>query len=180
MNVNIALPVRLCVLRTKQIHFIISLGACRTDLQHGTHGGVAVDVGVVPLHVAGPGVDVGDLVDGLHQRGVGFSNAGAVGAVQNVCLGGGVEAVVHELLLYRILNGLNIGGGCCVFCLQIRLNSVGNPGRIGSIALAGGLQGFEYSGRDLALLVEHHTTVALDNALNHIVPSFSSGYHAEL
>ena len=128
------------MLRTEQIDLVIRLGAGGTNLQHGAHGGVAIDVGVVTLHITGAGVDVGDLVDGLHQGGVGLSGTGTVGTVENVGLGGGVEAVVHQLLLDRVLNGLDVGGGGRIFGLQIGLNGVGNTSRVGGIALTAGLQ----------------------------------------
>ena len=177
VDMDIALPIGLGVLGTKEIDLVIGLCTGSADLQHGAHGSVAVDVGVVPLHVAGPGVDVGDFINGLHQHGIGFPDAGAVGAIQNICFCGGIEAMVHELLLYRILNGLDIRGGVGVFCLEIRLNCIGNPGGIGSVAFAGCFQRLEYSGCDFALLIEHHATIAFDNTLNHTVPSFPTLSH---
>ena len=166
-----AFPVGLGVLRAEQIHLVIGLRAGGADLKHGAHGRVAVDVGVVPLHVAGPGVDPGDLVDGLHQGRIRLPGTGPVGPVEDIRLGRVGEAVVHQLLLHLVLNGLNIGGRIFEFPLQLPLHVVGHPGSIGGVALPGGLHGLEDCGRDLILVIQDDTAVPLDDALDHFVLS---------
>ena len=171
VNVNVTFPICLGMLGAEEICFVIGLRPCCTDLEHGAHGGVAVDVGVIPLHVAGTGIDVGDLIDGLHERRVCFTGTGAVGPIENIGLGGGVEAVIHELLLNGVLNGLYIGGGGRIAGLQIGLHGSGDPGGVISSAFSAGFQRFQNSGNNFALLIEHHTAVPLYNALNHSSPS---------
>ena len=95
VDVDIALPVCLGMLRAQQIHLIIGLCTSRADLEHRAHGGIAVDIGVVPLHIADPSIDIGNLVDGLHQGCIGLPRPGSVRSVQNVRLGRGREAMVH-------------------------------------------------------------------------------------
>ena len=104
----IAFSVCLCMFRTKKIHFVISLCTCRTNLQHGTHCGISVNVGIVTFDITDAGIKLSDLVDGLHQYGIGFAGTGAVSAVKNVSLGSSIETVVHQLTLYCILYKFNI------------------------------------------------------------------------
>ena len=153
VDMDIAVPVGLGMLGTEQINFVIGFGTGGTDLEHGTHGGVAVDVGVVPLHIADAGIDVGDLIDGLHQGHVGFSGPGTVGPIEDVSLGSSGETVVHQLALYSILDGFDIGclGGKAA--LQIVLYVVGDSGCVGGVALLGCFQGAENGSGDLILIV---------------------------
>ena len=167
VDVDIALPVGLGLLRREQIGRVVGLGPGGADLQHAAHGGVAVDVGVVPLHVGQPGVHVGDLVDGLHQLGVGLPDAGAVGPVQDVPLGRFVVAAFHQLPLHQVLDLLDAGGAGAALQRQFPLHPVGDPGRLGRVPLAGGLQGLQNGRRDLARVVQHHPAVAFHNACDH-------------
>lgn len=136
-------------------------------------GGVAVDVGVTRFMVADAGVDIGDLIDGLHQGGTCLPGPGPVGPIKNIGLGGIVKPVVHELPLHRVLNGLDVGGLLAEVGLQPHLDIVCHPGRVGGVALSGGLQGLQDRHGDLILVIQDHPAVTLDNALNHVTPSFS-------
>ena len=49
VDVDVALPVGLGVLGPQEVGLVVGLGTGGADLQHGAHGGVAVDVGVVTL-----------------------------------------------------------------------------------------------------------------------------------
>ena len=137
------------------------------DLQHAAHGGVAVDVGVVSLHVADAGVDVGDLIDGLHQHGVGFSGAGTGGSVEDVGLGRGVEAVVHELTLHGVLNGFDVGRLVNKLAFQFALDVIGYPGCVSGVSVTGDLQGAQDRAGNFILFIENHATVAFDDTLDH-------------
>jgi len=167
VDMDVALPVCLGMLGAEQIHLIIGLCTGSADLQHGAHGGVAVDIGIVPLHIGNAGIDVGDLIDGLHQRRAGFPGPCTVGAVQDVCLGCAVEAMIHQLLLHRILNHLNMGRLRGKMILQLPLDIVSHPGSVGGIALSGNLHGLQDRCGDLVLIVQNHAAVALDNTVNH-------------
>ena len=173
VDVNVALTVCLGVLGAQEVHFIVGLGTCGADLQHTAHGSVTVNVGVVSLHVADAGIDLGDLVDGLHQYGIGFSGAGTGRAVENICLGSGVESVVHELTFHSVLNGLNVGVGVLELAFQLTLYVVCYDGSIGCVALVCGFQRTQNGCGDLVLVIQHHASVALDNGLYHVkIPIF--------
>ena len=51
VDMDIALAVRLGMLRIEDEHLIELLGALGAVLEHGAHGGIAVDVGVLSLDV---------------------------------------------------------------------------------------------------------------------------------
>ena len=167
VDVDVALGVGLGLLGGEQVGRVVGLGAGGADLQHAAHGGVAVDVGVVALHVADAGVHVGDLVDGLHQAGVRLADAGAVGPVQDVLLGRLVVAALHQAGLHRVLDLLDLGGFLAAVHLQVAGHLVGHAGRFPRVALAGGLQGLEHGGRDLALVEQNYAAIPLDNAFDH-------------
>ena len=170
VDVDVAPGVGGRLLGGEQIGGVVGLGPGRADLQHAAHGGVAVDVGVVPLHVADAGVHVGDLVDRLHQAGVGFPDAGAVGPVEDVPLGRLLVAALHQLALGRVLDLLDLGRLLAAGPPDLLRGPVGHPGGLGGVALAGRLQRLEHGGRDLALIVQDHPAVPLDNALDHGSP----------
>ena len=108
MNIDIAFAEGFRMLRPKQIHFIVCLGTGRPDLQHAAHGGIAVNIGVVTLQVAGNGVLLRDLIDRLHQGSVGIACMSPVGAVKDIGLCRVIETILHQLMLHGILNGLDI------------------------------------------------------------------------
>ena len=155
------------MLGAQQIHLVVCLGASGADLQHRTHGGVAVDVGVVTLHVTDAGIDVGDLINSLHQGGVCFPGTGTVGTVQNISLCRGAEAVIHQLALHRVLNQLDIRGAAYGAALQIPLDIIGNPGGIVCVAVVGSFQRPQNGGGDLVLVIQHNAAVTLGNTLDH-------------
>ena len=72
---DVALCVGLGMLGLEDAHLVELLGALRTVLEHGAHGGVCVDVGVLALDVALRRLGEGDVVEGLHQAGVDLARA---------------------------------------------------------------------------------------------------------
>ena len=76
VDMDIAILVGFGMLRLQDIHFVVDLGPFRAVFQHRTHGGVAVDIGVVPFQVAVAGIAGGDLVIGFHEAGVHFPGPG--------------------------------------------------------------------------------------------------------
>ena len=173
MDVDIAFPICLGMLGAEQIHLIVGLGTGGSDLQHGAHGGVTVNVGIVPLHITLSGISMGNFLDGLHQAGVGLSSAGTCSPVQNIGLGRSGEAVVHQLPLHRILNQLNIGRFSGKTALQLPLNIICHSCSISSIALMGSFQSPQNGRSDFILVIQHNTAVSFGNAGNHIVhPDF--------
>ena len=57
------------------------LGALGAVLQHGAHGGVGVDVGVLALHVGIGGLGEGDVLQSLDEAGVHVAHTAALGAI---------------------------------------------------------------------------------------------------
>ena len=167
VNVDIAFAECLGMLRTEEIHFIVGFCSGRADLQHAAHRGIAVDVGVVALQVAVDGVFLGDLVDGLHERGVRITGGGAVRAVENVGLGSIVEAVLHQLMFNCVLNGLNVRRLGGKKCLQFVLDCVCNTRRVLSITFAYRFHRTKDCRGNLRLVVKHTAPVALDDAAYH-------------
>ena len=161
VDVNIPLLVGLGVLGLEDEHLVELLGALAAVLEHGAHGGVAVDVGVLPLHVGVHRVGEGDVLVGLHQAGVHLPHPAALVAVEDVRLGGLDVAVVHEHLFHQVLDVLHLRRGGA-FHLQDGQHLVGQ--RFGHILLArfiGGLEGFGNGARDLLLIEADQASVPL-------------------
>ena len=170
VDVYVTLRMGAGLLGGEQVGRVVGLGPGSADLQHAAHGGVAVNVGVVPLHVAQAGVHIGDLVDGAHQAGVGLADAGAVGSVQDVVLGSLLVAGFHQGLFGQILHLLDLGGIVAADLLQLGGDQIGHMGGFGGVVIAGGDHGFENGLGDFALIEQNLTAIALDNAFDHGVP----------
>ena len=87
------------------------LGAFGAELEHFTHGGVAVDVGIATLDV-GIFRSIGNRNSfiGIHEIRLGIANAVTLEAVGNVSPSGALKAGFHEHLLDDILDLLDRGG----------------------------------------------------------------------
>ena len=107
--VDIAVDVRLGVLRVEHVHLVELLGTFAAVFQHSPHCGVAVDVGVFALDVAVRRGHEGQILVYLHQGGVHLACPGAVCAVQYVSLGGLCVTLLDEHSFYHILYFLNGG-----------------------------------------------------------------------
>ena len=81
VDVDIALAVGLGVARVDDAHLVELLGGFRAVLQHGAHGGVGVDVGVLALHVGIGGLGEGDVLQSLDEARVHVAHAAALGAI---------------------------------------------------------------------------------------------------
>ena len=107
------------------------------------------------------------------SAGVGLPGTGAVGTVKNVCLCGGVKAVVHQLLLHQHPESASmLGEEAGHFASRSAWTALAT--RAASTALPSPVASRDLSTAEAILpcVIEHHTTIALDNALNHIVSSF--------
>ena len=85
-------------------HLIELLGAFRAVFQHGAHGTVAVDVGVLPLEVQIPRVLEGQILKGAHEPGVHLPDAGTLRPVEDEFLSGAGVAVFDQHLFHHILH----------------------------------------------------------------------------
>lgn len=142
VHVDVAAAVRLGVLRLHHKHQVELLRALGAVLQHRTHGRVAVDVGVFALDVGLDGGLVGDVVIDTHQAGVHFADAAALGAVEDVALGGAHEAVLDEHALHHVLHFFHARNADALAAIQIADDLAGHLLRgLQRLGTAAGLKG---------------------------------------
>ena len=173
MDVDVALPVGLGEAGIQHIHVVELLRALGAELQHGAHGGIAVDVGVLALDVGVDGVLEGDVLEGLHQAGVHLAHAAALGPVEDVRLGGADKALLNQHPLHGVLHLLHGGGTGDVLVVLQLLDHPFGQGLGGFVALgaAGGLEGPENGVLDLLPVKGHGAAVALADVIDaHAAP----------
>ena len=104
---DVALAVRLGMRGIEDEHLVELLGALGTVLEHGAHGGVAVDVGVLSLGIVlQRGLESQVLVN-FHQPGIHLPDAGALIAIEDVALCRARVAGFHEDALHLVLDLLH-------------------------------------------------------------------------
>ena len=109
MNMNIALAMGARMLRIQNIHIIELLRAFRAVLEHRAHRGIAVDICVLALHVGFGRILERDILQNVHQAGLGLAGAAALRAIENIRLRGFGIPFGDERLLDLILYILNRG-----------------------------------------------------------------------
>ena len=171
---DVAFPVSTAVLGVQNEHLAELLGTLGTVLQHGAHGGVAVDVGIFTLDIVLQRGLEGQIFVNLHQTGVHFPGAGALVAVQNVLFGGTGMAVLHQNLFHRILDLLHGGQGDHIFVVQqlhyLLRQTLGHLTITTAGSLGGSVDGIGY----FFDLKGCPTAVALDDFCDHERSSFLS------
>ena len=168
VNVDIALAVCLGVARVDDAHLVELLGRFGAVLQHGTHGGIGVDVSVLTLHVGIGGLGEGDVLQRLDEAGVHVAHAAALGTVEDVGLGGLHEAGLDEGLLHQVLHAFH--GGRALDGAALKLLDDGGGDLLGGVApLHGrtGLERFLHRISDLFRMEFRRAPVALDDGLDH-------------
>ena len=125
MDVDISVPVRLGMPGIEDIHLVELLGAFGAVLEHGAHGGIAVDVGILALDIVVHSVLEGEVLQGLHQAGVHLPHPGALCPVQNVFLGSAGMAVFDQGVLHCVLDLLHGGSVALDGGLHIVLDLLG-------------------------------------------------------
>ena len=111
VNMDIAFPVCLGNMRLQQEHFIELLGTLRAILEHGAHGGIAVNVGIFTLDIIFNGGLERQILINLHQSGIHFTLARTLIAVQDICLRGACMSLLHKDFLHGVLHIFN--RRCC-------------------------------------------------------------------
>ena len=172
VDMDVAFPMGAAVLGVQNEHLAELLGAFGAVLQHGAHGGVAVDVGILTLDVVLQRGLEGQILINLHQAGVHFAGAGALIAVQNVLFGGTCMAVFHQNLFHGILDLLHGGQGDHVFVVQQLHDLLCQPLGHLPVAAAGSLCRSVDGIGDLFDLEGGPTAVALDDFCDHEGSSF--------
>ena len=113
VDVDVALAVCACVLRVENEHLVELLRALRAVLEHRTHCGIAVDVGVLALYVVLERGLESQILINFHQTGIHLTHAGALVTVQDVPLCrarmAGFDQNTLDLVL-DLLDGRNLAG----------------------------------------------------------------------
>ena len=125
VDVDIPIYVGFGIRRVEDVHLTELLGALGPILQHGAHGGVPVDVGILPLDVVVLRVLEGQIFIDLHQLRVHLPHPGALGAVQDVLLGGAAVAIFDQGVFYGVLNLFHGGLYLTVLLFQVEDNLMG-------------------------------------------------------
>ena len=119
VDMDIALGMSLGKDRIQHIHFTELLGAFRTVFQHGSHRGIAVDVGVFPLDIVICRRLKGQILVNAHQFGIHVAHAGAFRTVEDEFLGGTGMSVFNEDFFHRILHLLHRRAGFVQLISQV-------------------------------------------------------------
>ena len=109
VDVDIAIAVRLGVFGLDHAQKVELFRAFGAVLQHGAHGGIAIDIGVFALEVGIFGGTESNILINLHQPSVDFAHAAALGAIENIAFGGAHKAVFNEDFFNRVLHLFNCG-----------------------------------------------------------------------
>ena len=168
VDVDVAFAVGAGELRVDDAHLVELLGRLRAVLEHGTHGGVGVDVGVLALHVRVRRLRERDVLERLDEAAVHVARAAALGAVQDVGLGRLHEAGLDERLLHEVLHALNRGRALDGAALQLVHHALRDI--LGRRAILHGparLESALHRLGDLLLLEFHRSAVALHDGLDH-------------
>ena len=164
MDVDVALSMGPGVLRLEHKHIVELFGPLGPKLEHGAHGGIAVDVGVFPLQIRLPGGGKGDVLVNLHQPRVHLPGLATLVPVQDVGLGGLDISVIHQHPLHQVLDVLHIRLPVSLQ-LQDRDHLVGQLVSGLSIArLVGGVKGLADRACNLLLVKGRHPSVPLADA----------------
>ena len=168
VDVDVAFAVGAGELRVDDAHLVELLGRLRAVLEHGTHGGVGVDVGVLALHVRVRRLRERDVLERLDEAAVHVARAAALGAVQDVGLGRLHEAGLDKRLLYQVLHALHRGHALDGAALQLLHHLARDV--LGSRAVLHGAACLERAFHrlgDLALVEFRRAPVALDDGGDH-------------
>ena len=107
----VTINMSLCVLRLENIELIELLCTLRAVLEHGTHGRVAVDIGIFTLYVIFLRVFKGKTLVYLHKTGIHLTYTRTLGTVKYEFLRGSCMTALYKDLLYGILNLLDCRSG---------------------------------------------------------------------
>ena len=142
------------------------LGPFGTVLEHGAHGRIAVDVGVLALDVFFDGGRVGQGLVDLHQVRFRVAPLGVLGAVQDVGLGGLGVIVLDQGLFHHVLDLFHMTE---VLGFELAADLFGDEQEIrGGHVLAGRLVGLGNGIENLDGIKGDLGPVPLDDARKHV------------
>ena len=172
VDMDIPFPVRPGLLLAQNVFLVIVLGALRAVLQHGAHGSIAIDIGVIPLAVAIRGVGEGQLVVGAHQVRIHFPGAGALGAIQDIALCDEGIAILHQHLLHHILDIFDTRVSIDKFLGQLLLGQLGQALRLPGVFPAARFHCLFDGNLDFAPVISNRSAIPFDNRRKHSPPPF--------
>ena len=108
VDVDVAVHVGAAVLGLEHHHRVEVLGRFRAVLEHGAHGGIAVDVGVLALEVGFLSRAEGDIAERVHEARIDFADAGTLGTVKDVALGGIAITAFRQRLFDGVLDFFDV------------------------------------------------------------------------
>ena len=169
VNVYVAFSVRLALLGRENILFVIVFRALAAVFEHGAHRGVAVNIGVVALHIAVARVGERELVVYAHQSGVHFARLGTLRTVKNVFFRDIGIAVFHKDFFDHVLYVFDSGtlAGIAVFFEQSFLDEAREPRAFHVVFPARGSHRLRDRGLDLSDVVRYPSAVSLDYRFKH-------------
>ena len=168
VNVDVTVDVRLGLLGLQHIHFVEFLCRNGAILQHGTHGGVAVDVGVLPLDVTVLCRVEGQLVEDGHQIGFHLPGTGALIPVQDVCLCSGSMSLFDQGLFHQILHLFHCGNLARIFLFNQSADLGRNLHCLVEIGTAHGLGSLKNGICDFLHVERNLPSIPLDDVNQHI------------
>ena len=94
-------------------------------LEHGSHSGISVNVGILPLNILRFGAGVGESLIYIHEIKLSTADFRVLCPVKDISLGSGGEIITYEHGLHNVLNlfhrrYLDIGNRIAHFLCQIR------------------------------------------------------------
>ena len=194
MDVNVTIHVGAAVFRLEHHHRVEVLSGFGTVLEHGTHGSIAIDIGIFALEVGFLGRAERNVMKRLHEASVDFTDAGTFGTVQDIALGGIGVTTFGQSLFNSILNFFDVRLGL-IFGFQVS-NSFGSNLEsdicqkvivskqihlsLGCLDLfiqfAGGSKSLDYGVCNLLDVERHLAAVALFDSKNHLKKTFNSRF----
>ena len=104
VDMDVAAVVSAGVFRVEYKHLVKCLSTLRAIFEHGSHGGVAVDIGIFTLDIVFRSAFEGKIFVNLHQLGVHLTHAGTLCAVEDVFFGSAGVTIFDQHLFHHVLN----------------------------------------------------------------------------
>ena len=168
MDVNVSLAVRPCMLGIEHIHVVELLRALAAVLEHRAHRGIAVNVRVLALDVGIRRVLERDVLQDVHQAGLGLPRAAALRPVENVGLGGLGVALINENLLHHVLHALDRRHVDALVAVHLARHDARQAlCFLGALGAVRRLKGAQNRAGNLFFLIGDLAAVPLDDVLRH-------------
>ena len=166
MNMDIAVKMRGRGVLGQDIIVDEEFGALGTVLEHGAHGRVAVNIGVLPLDVLPDGRGVRQLFVDIHQIGFRVADLGVLRAVENIGLGGFGVIVLDQRFFHHVLNFFHMAEAALI---QLSADFLGDEKQVRGrhVLAAHSLIGFGDGVENLDRIKGHGRAVPFHNTGGH-------------